>query len=181
MVKMIVPLLFILLVAFSSPLSVEAATLYQWIGADGNAHVTDDILLVPPKYRDKVKVYETPHVEDKTPPRFKDVKPPIFPKSGRELYGGYPLEWWERKLAFKKKEVADLEQIISDYKRYIGVFRKGRKFGKTFGSEEVRAYEDYKKDIPEKEERLEELIVELEELRRKATIYGVPRSIREKP
>lgn len=181
MVKMLVLLLFVFLLTFSSPVSVEAADLYQWTDRDGNVHATDDILLVPPKYRDKVKVYETTHIEEEPPRRLDKVMPSIAPEYGEELYGDYSLDWWEKEFDSKRQDVGDLEQKISDHRGYIEVFENGRRRRQIFSRDEVDTYESYVEDLPDMEERLEELIVELEELKRRATIYGVPRNIREKP
>ncbi|MEE8185003.1 MAG: DUF4124 domain-containing protein [Thermodesulfobacteriota bacterium] len=179
MVKKLVPLLFTVLLVLTSHMFVEAAELYQWTDKNGNVHATDDILLVPLKYRSKVKVYESIHIEEEPPRMLDEVAPSIEPGYREDLYGDYPLEWWEEEFDLKNEEVTDLGKTVSDSRRYIEIFENGRRYGQVFSQDEVQTYEDYIDDLPYMEERLEELKAELEELRRRATIYGVPRSIRE--
>jgi len=141
----------------------------------GVVHVTDDILLVPTEYRDKVKVYK----EIPTPPQVPTPPSPPAPPGGEELYGGQTLEWWKEEFTSMKANISQLERTVTEQKRYVEVFEGGRRFGQTYNPEEVKTYEEYKRQLPSSMERLEALKKDLEELRRKATIYGVPREVRE--
>ncbi|MBI5286465.1 MAG: DUF4124 domain-containing protein [Deltaproteobacteria bacterium] len=171
----ILKLVVILLVCLLSTPAI--ADFYQWEDERGVIHVADDLLLVPPKYRDKVKVYKTlpPPPESPPPPS----EPPPTPAEGEELYGDYPLEWWRNEFERRKQAISELEKEITAKKRYVEVFEGGRRFGQTYSQEDVRTYEDYKRQLPSLEERLGGLKRDLEEFRRKATASGVPREVRE--
>lgn len=149
--------------------------LYQWVDEKGVVHVTDDLLLVPPKYRDKVKVYK----EVPTPPQVPSPVSPPAPPEGEELYGGQTLEWWREEFGRRKADISQLERTVTEQKRYVEVFEGGRRFGQTYSPEDIKTYEEYKRGLPSLQERLELLKKELEEVRRKATTYGVPREVRE--
>lgn len=149
--------------------------LYQWTDERGVVHVTDDLLLVPPKYRDEVKVYKEAPTPSEVP---LPVSPPA-PPAGEELYGGQTLEWWREEFEGRKAKISELERTITVQKRYVEVFERGRRFGQTYSPEEVKTYEEYKRGLPSLQEGLDLLKEDLEELRRKATIYGVPREVRE--
>ena len=97
----------------------------------------------------------------------------------RELYGDYPIDWWIYKFREIRKNIADNETTLEREKNFVTVFEGGRGYGKIFTAEEISQYDRYKADIPVIEEKLQKLKDELEELQRKATIYGVPRNIRE--
>lgn len=156
------------------------ADIYEWIDEKGNTHVVDDILNVPPKYKDKVKVYKQKPAETKPRlPAEKNIEQPAIPADKEELFGDYPLEWWKREFEKRKKDISDMEKVISEQKKYIAVFQKGRRSGQIYTKEEIELYEDYKKQLPSNEKKLEELKKELDELKGKATIYGVPRDVRE--
>lgn len=163
--------------------ATSSADIYEWVDEKGNIHVVDDILSVPLEYREKVKAYkQKTHMPESKPSVEKKVEQPAVPADKEELFGDYPLEWWKREFEKRKKEISDAENIISDQKKYIGIFERGRQWGQTpavYTNEEVDTYNEYKKQLPANEQRLEELKKELEEFKRKATIYGVPRAIRE--
>src|SRR3989338_2197681 len=121
--------------------------LYQWQDEKGDVHVVDDMLLVPPQYKDNVKIIKTKLPQETVPPE-PYIPPSPPPSEQRELYGEYPIEW-------------------------------GRGLGQTYSKEDIESYEAYKRNLPDNESKLQKLKAELEELRRKARTYGVPREIRE--
>ena len=155
------------------------ADFYQWVDRSGVLHIADDLHKVPEEYRDRVKVFRTEARPEKkrgiepTPPA-----PVTEPK--KELYGDRPLEWWVETFRQKTKEISELEKTYNNKKRYVEIFESGRRFGGViYGDKEIELYNAYKKDLPELEKAINERKDELEELRRKATIYGVPRDVRE--
>lgn len=156
------------------------ADLYKWEDSRGVLHITDDLGKVPEAKRHGVKTYrikpapksragETPVYIPATEPARE--KPPV-------LYGGQPLEWW--KDAFDKiiEEKDTLQDEIQKKTQFITVFEGGRRFGQVFGESEVSIYKRYKEEIVRDEKSLKDLEDKEEELRRKATINGVPREIR---
>jgi hypothetical protein len=152
------------------------ADLYQWTDKDGVLHITDDMGKVPEDIRWKVKTFKT------TPP--KEVEPyrpveEVVPEEKRdELYGDEPLEWWLNTFRKMNQDIQAIEGRIAARKQYMDIFEGGRRFGQTYAAEDVERYEKFKKEMPEDKKELEELEEELMELRRKATIHGVPREIR---
>ena len=157
-----------------------SAEIYKWTDDEGVIHVTDDPTKVPDKYweQEKVKKEEVKSAPETKPAQ--PVQPPPGPETEkRELYGDYPLDWWVYKFRELKKNIADNEERFERGKSFIDVFEGGRRFGKIFTTEEISQYESYKAELPALEEKLKNLKDELEELQRKATIYGVPRNIRE--
>ena len=99
---------------------------------------------------------------------------------GPELYGDHTLEWWTQAFAGKNDDIQLLQSSITTKRQYIDIFEGGRRFGQVFGAGERSTYDSYKKELPEDEKKLQTLKDELDELRRKATIAGVPREIRER-
>ena len=129
MSRSILPLALLLLLTFASPVLSGVGDLYQWSDRDGNVHITDDLLNVPQEYRDKVRVFESTHIEEDSPKQHKlDVSPaPV--RRGEELFGDKPLSWWQWMLDTKRREVANAEQLVAERTRYIDVFEKGRRLG----------------------------------------------------
>ena len=168
--------------AFILPSGVFA-DLYQWQDEKGDIHVVDDILLVPPKYKDKVKALKAKPSEQ-GPSSF---QPPIQPpkpseppaKQQEDLYGDYPLGWWKRDFDARKKEIGELEKTTEEEKNFMADYDRGRRLYRLYSKEDIEKYETYKKNLPDNENQRNKLKSDLEELRRKAQIYGVPRSIRE--
>lgn len=149
------------------------AELFKWTDEDGVVHITDDLGKVPEEVRGDVRRIET------TPPERAYEPPPYIPdEAGPELYGGKTLQWWADIFKKKDAEIGSIEARIASKRQYIEVFEGGRRFGQTFGPDEVDRYERLKKEISEDTSRLQELRDELSELRRKATSYGVPREVR---
>lgn len=160
---------------FALPASA-IAELYQWQDEKGDIHVVDDILLVPPQYKDRAKVLKT-RPSDKVIPS--QPVPEHPPASQEELYGGYALEWWKAKFNERKQEIAKLEKTIEEQKNFMTDYERGRRLYRLYSKEDVDKYEAYKKELPDNETRLNQLKTDLEEFRRKAQTYGVPRAIRE--
>ncbi|MBI5642028.1 MAG: DUF4124 domain-containing protein [Deltaproteobacteria bacterium] len=160
--------------------SCAFAALYQWQDREGVIHITDRAEKVPERYRKQAKVIETtpPKETEKTETILK-TEPPPAKDSGEEIFGDHTLEWWRQSLSKKRTELSSLEQSILAKKQYIDVFESGRRFGQIFSTSEVETYERYKKEVSADQLRVSELVDELEELRRKATIAGVPRAIRD--
>lgn len=161
------------------PFSASAET-YKWTDDEGVIHVTDDPTKIPDKYwiERKVRKEEVKPAPETKPAQ--PVQPPPGPEAEkRELYGDYPLDWWVYKFRDIKKNISDSEEKIAREKNFIDVFEGGRSYGKVFTTEEIFQYESYKAELPVLEEKVKNIKDELEELQRKATIYGVPRNIRE--
>ena len=179
MARYVVPLLLLFLLTISPPSFSGIGDLYQWTDGDGNVHITDDLLNVPQEYKDKVRVFESTHIEEDYPDKYElDVSPaPV--RKGEELFGGQSLSWWQWRLDRKRQEVEDAERLVAERKRYIDVFEKARRLAQRFTEEEFEAYKNYKDDLPANDERLTKLREELEELKRRARIAGVPKSVRE--
>lgn len=167
-----------LLVVFAFS-SLAIADLYQWKDEKGNIHVVDDILLVPQQYKDKVRVLKTKPSE-KTPPYQQNIQPPESQPSSEqeEMYGDHPLSWWKNEFAVKKNEISELERTIDGQKKFIEDYERGRRLYRLYTKEDIEKYETYKKNLPDNEKLLNELKANLEELRRKAQTYGVPKAVR---
>ena len=153
--------------------------LYQWQDEKGDVHIVDDMLLVPPQYRDKVKVIKAKPPQETPPPEQYMPPSPTAPSGQNELYGEHTLEWWRNEFDNRKKEIVELEKTVAEQKRFISVFEGGRRLGQTYSTGDIESYETYKRNLPDNENKLQRLNAELEELRRKARTYGVPREIRE--
>ncbi|MDO8446760.1 MAG: DUF4124 domain-containing protein [Deltaproteobacteria bacterium] len=172
----------ILIIAFVlilDPFSASAET-YKWTDDEGVIHVTDDPTKVPDKYWEQEKVKKE---EVKTAPETKPAQPvqqPPGPETEkRELYGDYPLDWWVYKFKALRKDIADTEEDLGKKQDFIAFYVRGRIYGILLTKDEASRFEQYRTEIPVIEEKLKKLKDELEELQRKATIYGVPRNIRE--
>ena len=169
---------FLLFVA-AHPSFADIGTLFQWTDKEGVVHVTDDLLNVPPEYKDQVKTFESTHVEEDFPDLpYRDTPSPPVGGGGAELYGGKPLGWWQWTLDKKREEVEKVSTMTTQWKQYITVYEKGRRFGQFFTEDEVESYERYKKDLPDQEARLKKIKEGFEELLRKAKVAGVPKKVR---
>ena len=174
----IVMLPFFLIFSFAN-----AAEIYRWIDDDGVVHITDDRSNIPDKYWEEERVKK----EEITPSR-KDTQP-VVPepaqtyKEGdtREFFGDYPLEWWIDTFGELRQNIADSKESLDREKNFVTVFDEGgRRYPrKIYTKEEIAQYERSKADIPVMEENLKNLNKELEELQRKARIYGVPKKVTE--
>lgn len=153
------------------------AELYQWQDEKGDIHVVDDILLVPPKYKDKAKILKTRPPDKVIPSEAPPERPPAIQQE--ELYGDYPLKWWENEFKNRKNEISELERTIEEQKAFMADYERGRRLYKLYSKEDVEKYEAYQKSLPDNENKLSKLKADLEEFRHKAQIYGIPRSIRE--
>lgn len=175
--RQIVVIVFLFSIVFIP--SGSLADLYQWQDEKGDVHVVDDMLLVPPEYKDRVKIIKTRPPQETAPPEQYIPPSPPPPSEQRELYGEYPIEWWRDEFDKRKKEIADLEKTVTEQKSFVNIFERGRGLGQTYSKADIEAYETYKRNLPDDESKLQRLKAELEELRRKARTYGVPREIRE--
>ncbi len=118
------------------------------------------------------------------------------------LYGGMPLDYWEELFDSKNRELSELNREIADKEIFVDVYERGHMMrvfylqlkegrgdlerarealerGAMYTPEQRARYELYKDEIEEGREDAASLVKEIEELRRKATIYGVPREVRE--
>ncbi|OGP07445.1 MAG: hypothetical protein A3G39_09010 [Deltaproteobacteria bacterium RIFCSPLOWO2_12_FULL_43_16] len=169
---------FVLFILFSSD---AVADLYQWQDEKGDIHVVDDMLLVPPQYKDKAKKLKA-RPSRQTPSPQQNVQPPVPPQTSseqEELYGDYPLSWWKNEFSSKKNEISKLENTIKEQKNFIADYERGRRLYRLYSKEDTDKYETYKKELSDNENQLNKLKTDLDEFRRKAQIYGVPRAIRE--
>lgn len=158
------------------------AELYQWQDEKGGIHVVDDILLVPPKYKDTVKIFKTKpseHIPSREENITQPQEPSQYPSSQEELYGDYPLSWWENEFRSRKNEISALEKIVEQKKAFMADYERGRWLYKIYTKEDSEKYEAYKKELPDNEAKLNQLKADLDEFRHKAQTYGVPRAIRE--
>ena len=171
---------FILFILFSSN---AVADLYQWQDEKGDIHIVDDMLLVPARYRNKVKVLkEKPAVE--IPPSQQKLDEEDVPQQPpaeeqEELYGDRPLRWWQTEFNIRKERTLELEKAIAEQKRYISIFEKGRGIGQIYSREDIEMYENYKKGLPDNEAELNRLKADIEDLLNRARASGVPKEIRE--
>lgn len=153
------------------------AELYQWQDEKGDIYVVDDILLVPPQYKDKTKALKARPSDKVIVPS--QPAPLQAPATQEELYGNYPLEWWKANFNERKEKIAELKKTIEEQKTFMADYERGRRLYKLYSKEDVEKYETYKKELPDNENKLNKLKTDLEEFRRKAQVYGVPRTIRE--
>lgn len=168
--------IFLTLLAVSFLASSALADLYQWTDKEGVLHLTNDIGSVPEDYRGKVKVYKSAPAEKKKE-AVPEAQPPEQEK-GEELYGDQTLDWWKETFRKKTEDLQALEAGYNAKKQFIAVFEGGRRFGQVFSTEDVETYNRYLKELPRDEASLNALKDELSELRRKARILGVPKSVR---
>jgi hypothetical protein len=117
-----------------------------------------------------------------------------------ELYGDQPLSWWIEKLGRMKKEIEELESELNRKKMFTDVYERGWMMrelyfrvkrgedpdalralerGAIYTPAQIETYERYKDEVLGKDKDIKRLEEELDELRRKARIQGVPRKIRE--
>jgi len=163
--------------------SNAVADLYQWQDEKGDIHVVDDMLLVPARYRNKVKVLkekpagEIPPSQQKLDEEELPPQPPV--EEEEELYGDRPLRWWQTEFNIRKERTLELEKAIAEQKRYISIFEKGRGIGQIYSREDIEMYENYKKGLPDNEAELNRLKRDIEDLRNRARASGVPKEIRE--
>ena len=163
--------------------SNAVADLYQWQDEKGDIHIVDDMLLVPARYRNKVKVLkekpagEIPPSQQKLDEEDVPQQPPV--EEEEELYGDRPLRWWQTEFNIRKERTLELEKAIAEQKRYISIFEKGRGIGQIYSREDIEMYENYKKGLPDNEAELNRLKRDIEDLRNRARASGVPKEIRE--
>ncbi len=168
-----------ILILYPFPASAE---IYKWTDDEGVIHATDDPSNVPAKYWEKEKVKKE-DVAPATSPEIQPMQPvqpgPAIGTEKKELYGDYPLDWWTEKFKGLRKDIADNQEKIEREKSFVSVFEGGLRYGKVFAKEEISQYESYKAEIIVLEEKIKKLKDDLDELQRKARVYGVPKDIRE--
>jgi hypothetical protein len=103
---------------------------------------------------------------------------PSLPEQ-EDIYGDYPLSWWKAEFDARKTEIDEIEKTIAEEEGYVADYERGRRLYKLYSKEDVEKYEMYKKNLPDNKNQLNKLKANLEELRHKARIYGVPRQVRE--
>ena len=171
---------------FAGPASAE---LYRWVDENGMLHVTDDFMNVPEEYRyeGEVEIGEE-RVPSEAETRSAPVRSPSYKSRKKtsstggsaELYGEKTLIWWRNSINGAKKKIKSVEDDYEKRKQYVNVFERGRfNSDQLFEKDEVERYEAYKENLPEMEERIEELKKDLKDLRRKATYHGVPKKVRQ--
>ncbi len=164
-----------------NPFLSNAAEIYRWIDDDGVVHMTDDRSNIPDKYweEERVKKEEIKPSRNDTQPLAPE--PAQIYKEGDtgEIFGDYPLEWWIDTFREMRQNIADIKASLDREKNFVTIFEGGRGYGKVYSKEEIAQYERSKADIPAMEEDLKNLKRELEELQRKARIYGVPKKVTE--
>lgn len=153
----------------------EDDVIYSWTDTDGSVHITDSMEKVPIKYRSKVKVRKA------TESRPTNVAEPsgagAQPKPETELYGDHPLDWWKEAFRKLKNDMGALESGIFAKRNFVKLVETGVRVGQLYESKDVETYEQYRKELPEDEARLDSLKADQEELRRKARIVGVPKTL----
>ncbi|MFQ5481012.1 MAG: DUF4124 domain-containing protein [Thermodesulfobacteriota bacterium] len=156
------------------------ANLYKWEDSKGVLHITDDLGKVPEGKRHGVEVFTIKPLHQKEAGEAPIHIPPTrpVPEKAPELYGGQTLLWWKEAFTKIREEIDTLREGRATKAQFISVFEGGRRFGQTFGDLEVSIYERYKKEIVTDNESIKDLEDKEKELRRKATINGVPREIR---
>lgn len=160
--------------------SLAFADLYEWKDKDGMVHLTDSMQNVPEDYRDSVKVYK-PATKEKERMESAPDQPsePEQEQRPLDLYGDQPLEWWVNAFSKKRGEIDALDSSIASKKQLMSVFESGRRFGQVFEQKDIDTYERYKQELPDDEQKLSGLKEDLSDLKRKATLVGVPREVRE--
>jgi hypothetical protein len=175
------------------------ADVYHWTDKQGVLHITNDIGNVPEEYRSEAEVIVTEPVEEEP---LVETPPSKMPERGgqEELYGDQPLSWWIEKLGRMKKEIEELESELNRKKMFTDVYERGWMMrelyfrvkrgedpdalralerGAIYTPAQIETYERYKDEVLGKDKDIKRLEEELDELRRKARIQGVPRKIRE--
>lgn len=163
--------------------SSALADIYRWTDDEGVIHMADDMFKVPEKYRSGVTIMKTepsaPAPPSQIQPSLSPPSPPAEPpRAEEELYGDRPLSWWRANIDKKKKEIESVESEFKQKRQFVEVFEKGRQFGQIFEPKDAETYEQYKKDLPEAEKKVEKLKEELDELKNKARRAGVPKAVR---
>ena len=166
-----------------NPFLSTAAEIYRWIDDDGVVHITDDRSNIPDKYweEERVKKEEITPSQKGTQPVAPEPAQTYKEGGTREIFGDYPLEWWFDTFGEIRQNIADSQESLDREKNFVTVFDEGgRRYPrKIYTKEEIAQYERSKADIPVMEENLKNLNKELEELQRKARIYGVPKKVTE--
>ncbi|MBI4745838.1 MAG: DUF4124 domain-containing protein [Deltaproteobacteria bacterium] len=161
----------------------NAAEIYRWTDDEGVVHITDDRSNIPDKYwvEERVKKEEITPSSNETEPVVPEPAQTYKEGGTGEVFGDYPLAWWIDTFRDLRKDIADSQESLDREKNFVTVFDEGgRRYPrKIYTKEEIAQYERSKADIPVMEDDLKNLNKELEELQRKARIYGVPKKVTE--
>ncbi len=89
---------------------------YEWTGADGVVHFTDNPEMVPRKYKGSVRIRESVgNSGEERVPMPKAAAPASVPHAGEALFGGKPYSWWKGRyqalVAEREKAVTRLEEL----------------------------------------------------------------------
>jgi hypothetical protein len=161
--------------------SANAAEIYRWIDDAGVVHITDDRSNIPNKYweEERVKKEEIKPSQNDTQPVAPEPAQRYKEGGAEEIFGDHSLEWWIDTFREIRQNIADIKVSLDREKNFVTIFGGGRGYGKVYSKEEIAQYERSKADILVMEEDLKNLNKELEELQRKARIYGVPKKVTE--
>lgn len=163
------------------------AKLYKWTDEKGELHVVDTISKIPEEYLHLFLDEEGNELEleeeEEGGGSYQHIAPPKGKKSTApvidlDVYGDHPLIWWKNTFDKSFREIEELEGSYEDKKDLVDLYEKGRRKGQRYSEEETMDYFKNKKSVKEKNDALQKLKDDLQELRRKARYHGVPKKIR---
>jgi uncharacterized protein YfcZ (UPF0381/DUF406 family) len=164
--------LFILLILLAFAIPGNAATIYKWVDEKGVVNFTDDYNLVPSSYRNQVEVKDY-LTEGVTPAYTLDVPPRKRAEAKTDIYGRDETWWREKVHPWKEQLKEATENYENVYKDFIeqaeGLVRI--KFGSKTQyqmtsyalSGLTQQIEEYRAQIAEAEEMLDELSKQAQE------------------
>lgn len=152
------------------------ADIYYWTDKNGETHLADSLEKVPQEYRGVVKIRKT-HASDSG--AVEAVPEKAAPEAAQEveLYGEHPLDWWKEQFKKFRADINNLTASIMAKKEFIRFFEAGLRHGQIFEKKDADTYDGYKSALTEDEAKSVTLLAEQEELRRKARILGVPKTL----
>lgn len=174
--------IFIVISIFLLLPSFVLADIYHWTDKEGVMHITDDMGKVPFEYREKVSVMETD--ESVKAVKVKDVRSRTKSKGEkakdpeREIYGDYALTWWRLSFERLRGEIASAQKELDQKEEFISMFRRGRRLGQHINPKNIETFKRYEVEVPLIKERLLKNQKNMNDLRRRARISGVPKEIR---
>jgi Domain of unknown function (DUF4124) len=158
------------MIAFSC--SVAWAAVYEWIDSRGVLNMTDNLELVPEKYR-KVMTTRDIDIDAASPAadtRIPAEKAPLATQA--ESRGGHDKAWWHNRFAQTKGQIADFQEQIAEKKKAQGEAHWQRDiFGKP--SEGIAANK-LLDEIAKDEGKVKGLQKDLDNLTSQADTAGVP-------
>ncbi|RMG61538.1 MAG: DUF4124 domain-containing protein [Deltaproteobacteria bacterium] len=141
-------------IVFTFPLK-GLSEIYKWTDEKGNVHFTDNIMNVPEKYRNKIEKPELPEINT--------YEEPALTGSG----GGEGEEAASRKSPSSpedlEKQISQLEAEIQAKKDLIKMVEERQNLAlnplrnRVIDPDDLKLYEKYKKELPQDEQRLQEL------------------------